>query len=443
MELRLLNINKIKSATIQLGGLTVIAGDNDSGKSTVGKVLFSMIKALSKQSEYLTDDKVKKIRYLVEQIYFINRVGNISAANSEEFRDLFYPPKFIKELEQYMTIMPNSDIEMLELNNLILIKKDYISNSKFTIAKKARISGYLDEIYKCCSESVNPIQGFSDILKKTLYSEFYSKVCTDSTDSSKIELKFNDRDEVTLELNDNKIVNINADNILSHPFQLLEDITFIETPLYLQLIHLIEQAGVLFDDKEAGVHRFRPKVPLHIKDLVKKLELARYSNNNDNEYISFIESIVGGKFKYDNKSNNLLFEKNDGYTLSTSNVASGIKSFGIIQLLLQVQELNERKMLIIDEPENHLHPKWQLCFAHLIVRLIKNGISIVISSHSPYFIQAVKYYSIKEEVAEKVNYYLADTDIENTQMTNITDVTDDMNRIFVKLADPLNEILGV
>lgn len=39
------NILKVADADIELGGLTVITGENDSGKSTVGKVLFSTLKA--------------------------------------------------------------------------------------------------------------------------------------------------------------------------------------------------------------------------------------------------------------------------------------------------------------------------------------------------------------------------------------------------------------
>ena len=44
MELKIQNVNKIKSADMQLNGLTVIVGENDSGKSSVGRVLFSAIK---------------------------------------------------------------------------------------------------------------------------------------------------------------------------------------------------------------------------------------------------------------------------------------------------------------------------------------------------------------------------------------------------------------
>ena len=45
MQIELSNINKIKHASIEVGGLTVITGINDSGKSTAGKALFCAIKS--------------------------------------------------------------------------------------------------------------------------------------------------------------------------------------------------------------------------------------------------------------------------------------------------------------------------------------------------------------------------------------------------------------
>ncbi|SHO81600.1 ABC transporter ATP-binding protein [hydrothermal vent metagenome] len=39
MQLELKNIGMIKEATLKIDGLTVIAGENDTGKSTVGKAL--------------------------------------------------------------------------------------------------------------------------------------------------------------------------------------------------------------------------------------------------------------------------------------------------------------------------------------------------------------------------------------------------------------------
>ena len=75
------------------------------------------------------------------------------------------------------------------------------------------------------------------------------------------------------------------------------------------------------------------------------------------------------------------------------NTAYGIKSFGLLQLLNNNGYLNKKYLLILDEPEVHLHPEWQIKYADLIVNLVKNGIYVLVNSHSPYMIQAIKHYS--------------------------------------------------
>ena len=42
MKLSLRNIGKLREADVEISGITVIAGENNTGKSTVGKALFSV-----------------------------------------------------------------------------------------------------------------------------------------------------------------------------------------------------------------------------------------------------------------------------------------------------------------------------------------------------------------------------------------------------------------
>ena len=42
MKLRIKNFAKIEDADINIDGITVIAGENNTGKSTVGKIFFSL-----------------------------------------------------------------------------------------------------------------------------------------------------------------------------------------------------------------------------------------------------------------------------------------------------------------------------------------------------------------------------------------------------------------
>ena len=58
MYLKLRNIGKITEADIELTGMTVIAGENNTGKSTVSKALFSAFNSL-----YKYEDEIYKARY--------------------------------------------------------------------------------------------------------------------------------------------------------------------------------------------------------------------------------------------------------------------------------------------------------------------------------------------------------------------------------------------
>ena len=58
MRLKIENIGKVRNADVKLNGVTVIAGENSSGKSTVGKILFSVVKAVADARD--DDDKKRE-----------------------------------------------------------------------------------------------------------------------------------------------------------------------------------------------------------------------------------------------------------------------------------------------------------------------------------------------------------------------------------------------
>lgn len=57
MQIRLKNIGIVKDSTITLDGLTVITGRNNSGKTTVGKALYSLLDAVSSIQRKAENDK--------------------------------------------------------------------------------------------------------------------------------------------------------------------------------------------------------------------------------------------------------------------------------------------------------------------------------------------------------------------------------------------------
>ena len=121
-------------------------------------------------------------------------------------------------------------------------------------------------------------------------------------------------------------------------------------------------------------------------------------------------------------------------------MASGVKSFNILQLLAQGGFVGGvSKLLIVDEPENHLHPEWQLKYAELIVSLVAKGANIMLTSHSPYMIEALYYYAKQCLDENKVAFYYT----EQTNVENYTEIkgTTDLSIIFDKLSKPLEKLV--
>lgn len=116
MRLQLENIGMIRHADIKLDGLTVIAGENDTGKSTVGKLIFSLIKAFNRYEQDLNESKSDRAFELIEKTYFQLRKEYDFKENSE-IKGAFYPPAFSMELKK-----TEDPIALIE-DKIILLKK--------------------------------------------------------------------------------------------------------------------------------------------------------------------------------------------------------------------------------------------------------------------------------------------------------------------------------
>ena len=72
MKLTLKNIAKIKEAEIELNGITVIAGENNTGKSTIGKALFSAFNSLHNISEQIYRERATTITKYINSFFDYN-----------------------------------------------------------------------------------------------------------------------------------------------------------------------------------------------------------------------------------------------------------------------------------------------------------------------------------------------------------------------------------
>jgi len=71
MFLHIKNTGKLSSAQIEIKGVTVIAGVNNTGKSTIGKILFCLFNSFYNIDQQITIERKKIISNIVENQYYL------------------------------------------------------------------------------------------------------------------------------------------------------------------------------------------------------------------------------------------------------------------------------------------------------------------------------------------------------------------------------------
>lgn len=114
-------------------------------------------------------------------------------------------------------------------------------------------------------------------------------------------------------------------------------------------------------------------------------------------------SLIDGQFEYVERRTFTPIVSQTGYQVSLDKLSSG--NLYLIQRLVSllgqmyaVHVLNNGKiedicktsgLLLIDEAENHLHPKWQKTFLSSILEIFPN-LQIIVTTHSPFIVSSVK-----------------------------------------------------
>lgn len=396
MKLILENIGMLKKAEITLNQLVVIAGENDNGKSTVGKVIFCLVKAINRYKEDLQESQEHKIKEKAQEFYFVLRRAMIDFDDKidslyDELRHSINTNKTYENQAIYKNI-----IEVLKLNKEI---------DQGTLAQLEQMSSDIDRI---ANEPEDLKTSIENALKKVFASEFDSDLLYIGTQNGSIKLFENDTKLLDINIDKNNKITLKSE---VEPIE-LKDATFIESPLILNNHDLLVRSQSALALKKQTTRSIGiPFTTLHTKDLFDKLQepslSALFNNDLDKNHALEIDKIINGEILYDPKARDFVF-KRDKNQISIKNTASGSKVFGILQLLFRNDFINKNTIIIFDEPENHLHPNWQLKLAKILVDFSKEGVYIMVSSHSPYMIEALQRFSDTAEIKSKTCFYLAE-----------------------------------
>lgn len=180
-------------------------------------------------------------------------------------------------------------------------------------------------------------------------------------------------------------------------------------------------------------------LPLYQRDLLNQLsQNSGIMDEKSAKYYEIIKNLICGEFKYDNTSKRFSFENGDE-SHDVKNVASGFKLFGLMQILLSRNLLNENSMIIIDDVESNIHPELQVRLAELLVLMVKDFEFILyLNSKSPHFIEALEVFSGKYNLVDDSKFYITKKADEKFRFYQIP--REDLFIIYDDLAEPYDEI---
>lgn len=414
MKLSLKNIGKIKQASVEINGITVIAGENNTGKSTVGRTLYSVFNSFYNIDEQIWNEKFLSVENILELIY---RNVTSRLTSRVAFDEIAY--HIVNDAHKYENLEQLKD----EIWKLIIQYDANFEKYEQTIDVNELI-GRIYEVLQISDEKI-----FKIVLDKKLEAEFYGQINNVFTkEEAEVELQIRDT-ILNIKIRDDEVYSI------SNRINLQTEVIYFDDPF------------ILDEQRLYGMYRNYPNYMEHRVHLKSKLFTIRKDSNVIDEIVvnnkfdkiyDKINEVCDGNIVRARKSGWGYKKANTDKILDVRNLSTGLKTFIILKTLLTNGTIEFNGTIILDEPEIHLHPEWQLLFAELIVLIQKEfGVHILLNTHSPYFLNAIEVYAAKHGVSNKCKYYLAKM---KGEISILDDVTDDIEEIYSTLARPLQEL---
>lgn len=418
MQLKISNVGKIENATIDVNGITVIAGENNAGKSTIGKTMFAIFNSMNNMDEKIAQERKNRIRNIINGLLKGKIMQNIGTISDRRRRINIISTKLLDEIMEYLD---SEEVDTLEA----YLRKQISETTIFDNHEDE------EEFVTECAAKVEALLAISDKRVMTeVVTRWFGRVFEGQISplweeeiESEIEIVIKDK-KILYHFKENTCISLETEvNILHQAF-------YIDNPFIVDEMssYIISSDNIMKNYLLNSLQTVSEDIYENIFDAVAAKEKLAEINEISTEVIDGdIEKNQDGEYCF--KSNNY------AEPLNVVNMSTGMKSFALIKRLLESGNLKEKDVIILDEPEIHLHPEWQLLYAKMIVLLQKHfDLSMIITTHSPYFLDAIDVFSAKYNIADRTKYYLA----ENTGNTSVLqDVTNNIDAIYKKLSDPM------
>lgn len=413
LKIKIQDFRAIRTADIILNGITVVAGINGSGKSTISKLLYRSIKTAIDFDKLVIENlfnELRDIRHFLDELsretlFFIRENTEIKRKVLKDEIDLKY--KF------HRLFNFNGETDLKDQENKILLAIDFLNmtfaelSTEFKKGERYKARLYrLERFFK--EEFFEKERDFENKDISILLKKLKEIIKT------KFQKAFHDIENRPIGLLDKIIDNSFTEDIQVNNYNIEELGAVITNRKEKKLSSFLTINKVAYIDTPmiVGVENIEDNNIQHWAELDLLLK-NKGENINKKRNISAIlkKEIIDGETEYDTKNESFVYKRNDGFTVDLLSCATGLKSFSLLQILYNNGFLDNKTLLILDEPEAHLHPEWIVQYARLVVMLHKElKVNFLIGSHNPDMVMAIKYISKKEleKNNNSVNFYFAE-----------------------------------
>lgn len=468
MIIKLKNIGIIGDSSIEINGLTVITGKNNSGKSTVGRTLYALFDAVCNFRRKYQIDRYSYIHKQLDNVenvmesfslFRFSRVkvdsicGNFTALRSlvtgDYKREISneaieqFAHDIEKELKVFDMSILESDSEFLKSYSFIAYKEKSTQKAfEMFDSQRNRAIEILNKLFDDIDKDPDLTNFIRESISQSLSIEFANQIqpVKYNVEKSSIEIMEENAVLYNLDIVDNKVLDTGKPVFIGSPWTkvyLIDNPSiFDETPMrwHRNREDVIESDTILNTNRILS-HNEKLKRKLKNRNRPTVLEQT-VLDDSLKEIQKQIEDIIPGTFEFSPEGE---FYVEEGRKLSITNMATGSKMFSIIKILLETGEIDNSTVLILDEPEAHLHPMWQNSFAEIIVLLVKKlGTNVLLTTHSPNFMLAIDAFMRKHNLSEKTNFYQTNTT--DTGFVEYQCVNDEMEIIYQDFLRYLSEM---
>lgn len=422
---RLKDYHAIADADIAIDGITVLAGENGCGKSTIARWLHAFVNISNDFDELIDRQLLENINRLIDRMTRIAR--NLILFERDVMKGLRPFPKsffhpgpgrqlslFTDDEDDYQRLLEQFGAKVSLMCDMLRKQSDPTPSGGRVTSWIARSLGYEgnennDFISEYYDRQLEKASKYVDdaLAKKEEYG------IADLTDLIASELDLSDTPD-DFNLSENGLA-LMADHRFRPPLNLANSV-YVDTPMALSSFLTFD--NTVWNKLKTAMTEPRGEMPATARKTATRLRRIMGGD------VQLSTDDLGGR-------NEMRYiRQQDGLDIPVYEAATGLKTFAYMLRLLENGYLTENSLLLIDEPEAHLHPQWIVEFARLLVLLNKEvGTKIVVASHNPDMIAAIKTISEAEDRRGTTRFYQAERDAD-TLRYRFVDLGNDITEIF-------------